>query len=37
MEKAYREHGDVLAEHQHPSFDLPPNEAKSDGQVWTSD
>jgi len=37
MEKAYREHGDVLAEHQHSSLDLAPKETKKDGQVWTSD
>ncbi|KAB5571735.1 major facilitator superfamily transporter sugar [Coniochaeta sp. 2T2.1] len=38
MEKAYREHGDVLAEHGHR--DLPAKdskEAEGNGHVWTSD
>ncbi|OIW29302.1 major facilitator superfamily transporter sugar [Coniochaeta ligniaria NRRL 30616] len=38
MEKAYREHGDVLAEDQRPSFESPRQGDKvGDGQVWTSD
>jgi hypothetical protein len=37
MEKAYRDHGDVLAEHRRSSIDSPAKEAKKEGQVWTSD
>ena len=40
MEKAYREHGDVLAEHNVPHLDMQAKDSKdveSNGHVWTSD